>query len=114
MQQRWCQHNITANAFELLAYVKQSQCVVTDTFHGTVFSIKYNKRFVSFIRESNRQKLEGLLTQFGLINRAVKDMSAFEDTIDMEIDYSKVNSVVRMEQLKSGEYIDAVCKLAER
>lgn len=114
MQQRWCQHNITANAFELLAYVKQSQCVVTDTFHGTVFSIKYNKRFVSFIRESNRQKLEGLLTQFGLINRAVKNMSAFEDTIDMEIDYSKVNSVVRMEQLKSGEYIDAVCKLAER
>ena len=60
MQQRWCSKNIAANAFELLAYVKNADCVVTDTFHGTVFSIKYNKRFVWIIGaiESEYEKRE--------------------------------------------------------
>lgn len=110
MQQRWCRHNITANAFELLGYVKAAECIVTDTFHGTVFSIKYNKKFVSLIRESNKQKLGGLLRQFELYNRAVFDMDSFGMVMDSTIDYEKVNSVIRDEQEKSRLYLNRVCK----
>ena len=112
MQQRWCHHNIAANAFELLGYVKNAECIVTDTFHGTVFSIKYNKKFVSLIRESNQQKLGGLLRQFGLYDRAVFDMSTLGSMIDKAIDYKKVNLIIQNEQEKSKEYLDTVCRKA--
>ena len=32
-----------------------SQCVITDSFHGTVFSIIFNKPFISFVNK-NRGK----------------------------------------------------------
>ena len=108
MQQRWCKHNIPATAFELLAYVKGARCIVTDTFHGTVFSAKYNKRFVSFIRESNRNKLGGLLNQLGLVERAVENIDQLERIMDSEIDYNAVNRVIEQERQKSYGYLDMV------
>lgn len=111
MQQRWCKHNIPANAFELLGYIKGAECIVTDTFHGTVFSIKYNKRFVSFVRESNKNKLGGLLNQFGLINRAVADVNMFTSVMNNEIDFVDVNKIIATEKNRSANYLDDICLL---
>ena len=108
MQQRWCKHNISASAFELLSYVKGAACIVTDTFHGTVFSVKYNKRFVSIIRESNQNKLGGLLDQLGLGARCVKDMDRLESIMDAEIDYDRVNEILAGEKQKAYDYLDTV------
>ena len=110
MQQRWCKNNIPASAFELLSYVKGAECVVTDTFHGTVFSIKYNKRFVSFVRDSNQNKLGGLLEQFELTQRGVDDMSRFGDVMDSPTDYSVVNGIIDRERQRSYAYLDMVTK----
>ena len=110
MQQRWCNNNIPASAFELLSYVKGAECVVTDTFHGTVFSIKYNKRFVSFVRDSNQNKLGGLLEQFELTQRGVDDMSRFGDVLDSPTDYSVVNGIIDRERQRSYAYLDMVTK----
>jgi hypothetical protein len=113
MQQRWCNHNIPASAFELLAYVKGATCIVTDTFHGTVFSIKYNKKFVSFVRDSNRNKLGGLLRQFGLESRSITDVCKLESTMDSKIDYNSVNGIMEMEQRKSNQYLDMITKVED-
>lgn len=110
MQQRWCKHNIVASAFELLSYVKGAECIVTDTFHGTVFSIKYNKRFATLIRESNKNKLGGLLRQFGLYSRSVEDLNQLENTLDSDINYDSVNDIIRDEQQKAYSYLDMVTK----
>lgn len=108
MQQRWCSHNVSASAFELLAYVRNADCIVTDTFHGTVFSTKYNKKFVSLIRESNRNKLGGLLEQLGLLSRCVTDLECFEAVMDAPIDYAPVNDTIQKEQQRSCRYLDTV------
>lgn len=113
MQQRWCKNNIPASAFELLSYVKNASCIVTDTFHGTVFSIKYNKKFVSLIRDSNRNKLGGLLCQFELTSRSVDDLTQFERTLNAEIDYEKVNNIIKSEQQRAYAYIDMVTNMEE-
>lgn len=60
---------VLATPIEVLAYVKNAEYVVTDTFHGTVFSIKYQVPFVTIIRDSNREKLGDLLETFGLQDR---------------------------------------------
>ncbi|MBQ9838691.1 MAG: polysaccharide pyruvyl transferase family protein [Oscillospiraceae bacterium] len=108
MYQRWCKHNITATAFELLSYVKNAECVVTDTFHGTVFSIKFNKRFAAFIRPSNSNKLMGLLAQFGLTERAVDEAAHLEDVLHKQVDFAQPNCMLTDEQVRSAAYLDRV------
>lgn len=109
-QQRWCDHNLSATGFELLSYVKNAACVVTDTFHGTVFSIKYNKKFAAFVRESNRNKLGGLLATFDLSGRAVADPSELGRVMDGSIDFDAVNAKIKEEKNRSMEYLDKICE----
>lgn len=109
MQQRWCKHNITANAFELLAYVKNAKYIITDTFHGSVFSIKYNKRFATFIRESNTEKLSDLLEEFGLSTRAVRNIKDVSAILHTRIDWDRVNDLIMYEQERSKKYLDEIC-----
>ena len=113
MQQRWCKNNLTANAFELLGYIKGAECIVTDTFHGTVFSTKYNKRFISIIRESNRNKLGGLLNQLGLADRSVSDMNYLETVMNTDIDYEEINNIIELEQQRAYDYFDMITNVGE-
>lgn len=108
MQQRWCSKNITASAFELLSYVKNASCIVTDTFHGTVFSIKYNKKFVTLIRDSNRNKLGGLLNTFGLINRSINAPEELADVMEQPIAFNEVNEKIAKERARSYCYLDEI------
>ena len=59
--QDWCDKLIVASPLEVLGWVKQADYVVCETFHGTVFSIKYQKQFACIVRDSNRNKLGDLL-----------------------------------------------------
>lgn len=89
-----CDDYVSASPFEVLAYFSKADCVITDTFHGTVLAIKYNKPFVSFVRESNSEKMNDLLSRFGLVMRIVKDPDMLEETMEKDIDYLQVNRCI--------------------
>ena len=91
--QTWTDLHIPAAPFELLGYIKNAEYVITDTFHGTVFSIILEKRFATIVRESNAQKLGSLLSQFGLSDRQVTQLSELERVITGDIDYKSANAV---------------------
>ena len=110
MQQRWCKNNISASAFELLGYVKNAACVVTDTFHGTVFSIKFNKKFGVLIRESNRNKLGGLLNHFNLMDRSISTPEMLEDVMEKPVAFDVVNAKIENERQRSYSYLDKICE----
>src|SRR5699024_10095082 len=90
---------INATPFELLAYVKNADYVITDTFHGTIFSIISHRKFVSFIRKSkdgsygNQEKMEDLLQRFNLIHRAIYSPEEIEQKIVNEINYFEVEEI---------------------
>ena len=105
MYQVWCDYNIIANSFELLGYFKNADYVITDTFHGTVLSIKYNKQFITFIRNSNSNKLLDLLKYFGLEDRQVLNSSLISKNIDKIIDYEKINDIIKEERKRSLNYL---------
>ena len=65
----WCDEVVIPTPFEVLAYFKGASYIITDTFHGSVFSIKFNKEFCTIVRDMNSNKLVSLLKQFGLENR---------------------------------------------
>lgn len=107
----WCDKSIVADTpFELLSYFANADYVVTDTFHGTIFSIKYNRNFCTIIRDTNTQKLEFLLNQFGLLNRIVKKPADIKSKLEECIDYAETNSVLDIEAEKAKTYLkEAVC-----
>lgn len=103
--QRWCDKNILVEPFELLKYVKNAKYIITDTFHGTIFSIKLNKKFATIIRDSNREKVFDLLERFNLNDREVNDLNKLEKIINEDIDYTKINRIIEQETNKSIKYL---------
>ena len=111
--QTWCDVSIVASPFALLQYIGDSECVVTDTFHGTVFSIRNNKRFATIVRDSNRNKLRSLLKQFNIEDREVSDISKLGAILESPIDYDMVNTQLKKERKKAMDYLAEQIKMAE-
>lgn len=103
----WCDEVVVPTPFEVLAYFRDAACIVTDTFHGSVFSIKYNKPFCTIVRNMNNQKLSYLLKQFGLEGRIANDVSRMQTILETPIDYMPVNSLIEAERKKSIQYLSS-------
>lgn len=101
----WVDTVVVPDPFEVLAYFRDATCIVTDTFHGSVMSIKYNKPFATIVRGMNSNKLTGLLEQFGLSDRIVSNPSHISGILDTPIDYNQVNILIEKEQQKSIDYL---------
>ncbi len=95
--------------FEILAYIRKADYVITDTFHGSVFSIKYNKKFATFVRNTgasgNNEKLNDLLDTFELSSRSIKSPNELETVLNMDIDYKNVNRIIDNEVQKGKNYL---------
>lgn len=103
--QDFCDEHIVATPFEALAYFKKADYVITDTFHGSVFSIKYNRPFVTLIRESNKQKLSDLLKRLGHIDRAVENLNEMGRILENPIDFTNSNEIIEVERENSKQYL---------
>ncbi|MCQ2211226.1 MAG: polysaccharide pyruvyl transferase family protein [Paludibacteraceae bacterium] len=77
-----------AGVEEFLSLVKYADFVVTNSFHGLIFSVIYRKQFVVFTREQAGNKIDELLELFGLQHRMM--ISGDESIADI-IDYDSVH-----------------------
>lgn len=85
---------------EFLNYIRNAEYVCTDSFHASVFSILYHKRFFTFRRfkenyelETN-SRLDTLLETVGLEERILSASEKVADCLMMDIDYEVVDSKV--------------------
>lgn len=67
--------------------------MITDSFHGTVFSIIFNKPFISIGNESRgKARFTSLLSMFNLENRLVSHASEINsELVNASIDFDMVN-----------------------
>lgn len=104
----WCEQAIIPDTpFEVLGWFKNAEYVVTDTFHGTIFSLITGTKFATIVRNTNTQKLTSLLKHFGLGNRAVSNWenNELEAKLTSEIDWKQFNERLSEEREKSNAYI---------
>lgn len=99
----WCDKFPLWTPFEVLAGFKNAACVVTDTFHGTIMAAKYNRPFVSLVRESNANKLNDLLIRLDLIEHKWDGKSPIEEKMKI-IDFVGFNDVVERERKNTADY----------
>ena len=78
---------------------------MTDTFHGSVFSIKYNRPFATIVRGMNSNKLTHLLEQFNLDSRIAHNLDDLPKILETAIDNVPVNELIANETTKSIEYL---------
>lgn len=58
-----------AGVEEFLSLIKHAEFVVTNSFHGMIFSVQFRRPFVIFSREQCDNKIEELLSLFGIPER---------------------------------------------
>jgi hypothetical protein len=88
-----------------LYLIKNSRCVVTDSFHGMCFAILFEKPFVVIEHENRGNgRFYSLLRTIGLENRIVKsptNLSGIEELLQQDIDYGRVNQILSEERQDS-------------
>ena len=108
----FCDEHIVVNPFECLNVYRHADYVITDTFHGTIFSIINRKKFVTLIRKSkgssygNQEKLQDLLNRLGLQERSYSyDSDKLSERILSEIDYESVFKIINTERTHTMDYL---------
>lgn len=75
---------------EFLTYFYNAEYILTDSFHATVFSLIFNKKFIDILPGETSTRIINMLELAGVKNRILKDYNDYE-TIDEEMDYKIVN-----------------------
>jgi len=81
--------------------------IVTDSFHGCVFSIIFNKPFLAIGNKSRGMaRFKSLLSTFGLENRLITDCGMARNVIKNEIDWQDVSERLKKSKAHSLSFIE--------
>ncbi len=99
---------IAISVSQWLRLVRDAEFFITDSFHGCVFAIIFNKPFVCLgnaYRGSAR--FDSLLSTFGLQDRLITshDVDTIVRTLTSPIDWDRVNTIRRSEQKRAFDFL---------
>lgn len=104
-------NRLVNNAFDFINHISNADYVVTDSFHGTAFSINLNRQVVTVRAPRYNSRLESILRLTGLQSRMVGDMEEGMTELLTPIDYDLVNP--RLEAARKASYSYLKNALAE-
>lgn len=98
--------SFSTDSSEFIYLIKNARLVCTDSFHGTVFSIIFNKPYVLFERKSNMQNMnsrfESLKEMIGLPERNYTNL---EEKDIFNLKYDVINKNIEKKKQESIEYL---------
>lgn len=106
--QPWIENKVHASPLELLSYFANADFIITDTFHGAIFSIKYNKNFVCRVRPDNQNKLEDLLIRLKQQKRILSNFRDLQRYYESRPEYVETNAVIQAERKRAYDYLKKI------
>lgn len=101
-------HYVMPSIQEWLYGFYTSDYILTDSYHGTVFSIIFNKPFVVYANKRRGiDRFETLLRYFNLENRLVMDLSDIDIALASPVDWSDVRSRLQTGREHSINFLKA-------
>lgn len=94
-----------ASPSDFLTLMEYANCVITNSFHGTAFSINLNKNFWIYNPSGFSTRIESLINMLGLNNRLLDDVIT-DSQINSSINYEPVNRKLEHERAKAFLYLD--------
>ena len=93
---KWC-----PTIGQFLSYLKNAECIITDSFHGTAFAINFNTPFIEIIPNNGTETRNlSILQLTGLTERILYNRNNL-DLINKPIDFSSANTILLQERKKS-------------
>lgn len=101
LRARYCR---SASPEEFLGYIKYADCVVTNSFHGTAFSIILEKSFYTVkVNSSIDLRAYSLLKKLSLEERFIEQSTTH---LFSKIDYAAYREAISLLRMDSREFID--------
>lgn len=99
---------IDAGPAEFLYLFANASAVVTNSFHGTAFSINFQLDFytVTPARKQNNSRQKSILELFGLDDRLLPEDAPMPQTDKLHIDYAPVREILQCEREKSAKFLN--------
>lgn len=97
-----------AGPAEFLYLFANASMVVTNSFHGTAFSVNFEKDFYTVIpaRKGNNSRQQSLLKLLGLEGRLLKEDAPMPDINVLTIDYAPIRNKLAKERKHSIHFIN--------
>lgn len=100
----------TSGPCEFLNFIYYAKYVITNSFHGTVFSIIFHKQFFSIPFKNRGGRVLDLLEMLDIKERVIYEKKDIYD-INKYIDYEAVEKKIEINREKSKKYIMNALKL---
>ena len=99
----WIDKQVTLSVENFVTYFANASFVLTNTFHGNVFSIINNKNFIC--APCKNKKVHELHKLFGVTERRVVEDSDINKLLTEKIDYEVVNNIIEDIRSNSKELL---------
>lgn len=92
---------------EWLENIMNARFVVTNSFHGMVFSLIFRKQFIVYGNKTRgMERFKSFLNIFGLEDRLLDWHDNFNDQLNRPICYEKIDPIIKEWQQRSYEFIN--------
>jgi hypothetical protein len=95
----------SAGPKDFITLLKNANFIVTNSFHGTAFSIIFNKNFIAVPDKERGNRLTSLLNMFKLSERIITSHKQVLENFNFEVDYKTANEILNREKEKSFEFL---------
>lgn len=103
---QWCDKSyINVGLEEWLGFYESADFVVTSTFHGTIYAVKYKKNFVSIMNEYINNKLSTFMKCFKLEDRILTEPEDLEKILSKKPNYQKISEAISVKRRESLDFI---------
>ena len=86
-----------------MKYIYNAKKVITDSFHATIFSVLFEKDFISFGRSGSESRVKNLLYSLDLSD-CYRDICSFNCT-EKDIPYDMVQEKIRIIRKAGEQYL---------
>ena len=96
---------LTRDPWTFITYFENADYVITDTFHGCIFSIIFKKQFISI--ERGKSKVNDLLERLKLPERLIPDGAGLIANLEKPIDWQPSEEALAAYKAQSIEYLNS-------
>ena len=96
-----------AGPAELVNYIAHADYVITDSFHGTLFSILFHKQFFTKVSGTHAgvgSRIHDLLSHYNLSDRIIAEQVNYKDPID----YTVIDSIIKKDRAHSLQVLQNI------
>jgi len=90
---------------DFISLISNASFIVTDSFHGTAFSIIFNRDFITIPHETRGNRMISLLNLLNLNSRIVKNVDSIKDDFNYHIDYEMPNELLNKYKIASLNFL---------